>query len=225
MYKKVLITVFITWPFLVFAQAGQRRATDLFPHDYVKQRGSDNKVGEIKYDLSDSSGADSKGQEVKVSGDKKEKNLVPSVSDNELIGDESNVVSVHSIGLIINGDDKEHVERNLDSLNLFNINTNVPVSKIYFIAHPNKILDVFSRLYKLGFSLNEQERHESALIMLNQHYMPNLPEQFSHIEYSPTWILDTEFGLIFLEGAKQEIRKYFNEKGQFKLGRIKLTRE
>jgi hypothetical protein len=206
-------------------QEGAQRATDLFPKDFVRHKDaqqpenlSGNSFAENtpiveRSNSSDFVDSNSAGAKITTS------------SLDELSGDDSNVVKALSVGALISIADPKHAKKHIHELNEFNTQKKVPISKVYLVGPPEKSIEVYAGLYRSGFSPNKEDQHESALLLTNQQYLPNVPDTYSGVEYSPTWIVDTEFGVILVEGEQRKLMSYFDDQGNFKLGKIKLSRE
>jgi hypothetical protein len=218
-----------------FCQEGPKKATELFPKDFVRNRESTISDVEFENSTTKSSGSDFSSEDLfrnRLSADstneqKKSATLggIKVTETSEFDGDDLNVVAVRSVGVILNSDDSEHVKTHSQELQEFNSKMNIPVSKVYLIGATDKFMEPFSRLIKLGFSAKKEEQYESALVLSNISYLPNVPNEYEGVEYSPTWLLDTEYGLILVEGEQKKLKSYFDDKGNFKLGKIKLVRE
>jgi len=227
-YIQVVSIFLVLISSLGVCQEGPKRATDLFPKNFVKQKNIEVVEGVGGEEQSPTLGTPKPKVEDLNSLKTKLDKLNPKVKTGELgdlTGDDSNIVKAISVGALISVADKKHAKDHIHELNEFNLQKKIPISKISLIGPPEESINAYQRLFKLGFSLDKNDQHESALILSNQQFLPNVPDIYSGVEYSPTWIIDTEFGLILVEGEQRPLQSYFDDKGNFKLGKIKLSRE
>lgn len=229
---RILFVFMLVYYSIGFCQESPRRATDIFPKDFVRHRETIESKAEFENQttkehgmgfapeavISNKANSDSTKDLQKLAGVKV---IDPGLFD----GDNSNVVAVRSVGVLLKGDEIDHVKKHTRELQEFNSATKIPVSTVYLIGGIERAMDPIVNLINLGFSEKREEQYESALILTNTRYLPNVPKEYVGVEYSPTWLLDTEFGLILVEGDQRKLKSYFDEKGNFKLGKIKLARE
>jgi hypothetical protein len=204
-------------------QEGVQRPNDLFPRDFVRKKGTEaevpsNPVSKVA-PIAGPSASSKLPESNSGTGKVRTGNL------DELGGDDSNVVKVLSVGALLSISEPEHTKNHIRQLAEFNNQKKVPISKVYLVGPPEKSVEVYARLYRAGFSPNQEDQHESALLLSNQQYLPNVPDAYAGVEYSPTWIIDTEFGMILVEGEQKKLASYFDDKGNFKLGKIKISQE
>lgn len=226
-YIHLIVITFLLMSSAGVCQEGAQRATDLFPKDFVRQRGVEERGGASGSLFSqitptaEQSTSSKSGASILAENDRK----VRVGNPDELNGDDSNVVKVLSVGALISISDAEHTRSHFHELAEFNTQKKVPISKVYLVGPPEKSVEVYAALYRAGFSQDKKEQHESALLLTNQQYLPNVPDTYIGVEYSPTWIIDSEMGMILVEGEQKKLASYFDDKGNFILGKIRLVRE
>ncbi|MCB0334147.1 MAG: hypothetical protein KDD55_11645, partial [Bdellovibrionales bacterium] len=119
-------------------------------------------------------------------------------------------VPVHSIGLIVDGQKREHFKTHLETLIDTASRFDLLVSQVAAIG---LILPG-----KEGISISDfmHSPHAFSLLALEGQLAPYaaLPESFGHIERSPTWVVNTSKGAVLVEGY-EKIWKLFNKKGEF----------
>ncbi|MCB0336760.1 MAG: hypothetical protein KDD62_10660 [Bdellovibrionales bacterium] len=126
------------------------------------------------------------------------------VIDREVTAVTNQLVKVRSIGMILNCMDDRHF---LDSVNSF---------KNTALQHDFPIATVICH-GRFGLGYKSANKELVALIMLGAHVQTRyeLPEPYSQLRMSPTWIVETDEGENWLEATGKSFDQYFTPRGQF----------
>lgn len=68
----------------------------------------------------------------------------------------------------------------------------------------------------------EEKAKHFAQLQGRWRVLPWLPDAYAFLKYSPTYIVNTEYGSIVVEGTGKPFSHYFNKEGMFDLGTMKM---
>lgn len=198
--KLVSFLLFLLIPAFLFANEQEfekNKAKDFFDQDFVVkkriQKDVDDKTGFVEF------------SEVTPTPKINEQNLkedLPEKLERKII----------YIKAIINADNFEHFKKEKENIEDFCLNTDIQLINLYAICH-NCDTDKINNLTN-GF--------HSWILGGNFGIYKNIPEKYSKIEVSPSYVIGLQNGEIVLEG-KELLTKYINEKG-FYLGQLSLEK-
>lgn len=208
MHKLLFILLFL-FPLPSF---GEETPKKFFSEGFVSELGVSGKsivpLKESKKEKKSLSKKKQKGEVAQESLSPFEKSSKKELSPSILLEDEG--VPVHSLGLIVDGQKREHFKAHLETL----IDT---ASRFHLLVSQVAAIGLILP-GKEGINLGDfmHSPHAFSLLALEGQLAPYaaLPESLGKIERSPTWVVNTADGAVLVEGY-EKIWKLFNKKGEF----------
>lgn len=130
----------------------------------------------------------------------------------QMDGTDKEIYKVISVGAVINGVNKKHLEEYVQRFQELIKDRDFPVGKLKIVGPPEHIGKFYQYL-----EANPTEENLTKLFqgLLNTEMALEVPAELN-ISSSPTWVIQTDKGTVLLEGYKDP-RKFFNKKGELAL--------
>jgi hypothetical protein len=126
-------------------------------------------------------------------------------------------VQILAIGAVLKADDEEHLFKHLKELYGVASATNLPLSPVYFVGEAYACLKSQGRIITAPYDASNKAftAEEVATLAPAIGVVNKLPQFISAVSSSPSWIIETQNGMIILEGTHKSLAEYVNAKGQF----------